>query len=133
MRLYSLRSIISAALCTLLIVAAILALPVIVPLALIAAVIVPGLSLLHRTNDFFTLNLASYHSPHRREWSWCLSFIRPRSADDGRWLCCYAYGDDCTWRGALQIARCQVMLTRQLYHRRAEHWLNTPPLAGRSS
>ena len=125
MRLYSLRSITMGLVCLL---AVTLIAPIIAPVLIVAALFVPGLKLMRRTNDLFTLNLASYHSPHRSEWSWCLSFIRPRSADEGRWLSCYAHGDDCTWRAALQIARCQIMLTRQLYHLRS-----SPSLAGRST
>lgn len=92
--------------------------PLAVPIALAGAVAVPGFALWHQTSDQFTLNLASFHSPKNSTWSWCLSLIRPRSVDEGRWLSCYFHGMGQSWQAGIQIAHHEIMFTRQTYHLR---------------
>lgn len=113
-----LRSILLALVCLPLIILAALAVPILAPALIAAAFIVPGFRLIRHTSDPHCLNLASFHSPHSMTWSWCLSFIRPRSADEGRWFGAYFHLTDPGWRFGFQIARCQIMLTRQQYGNR---------------
>jgi len=113
MRLHSLRSIILGLVC---LVAVTLLAPIIAPVLIAAALFVPGLKLMRRTSDRFTLNLASFHSPNIATWSWSLSFIRPRSSDEGRWFGAFTLSHNYGWQVALQIARCQLVLARQTYH-----------------
>lgn len=87
--------------------------PVFLPALYLASRVVPGMSFWHRTSDRYTLNIASFHSSHSLTWSWVLSFIRPRSAGEGRWLGLHAYSVNTGWTVYLQLARCQIMLTRQ--------------------
>lgn len=75
--------------------------------------IVTGVDFWRRTSDLYTTNLASFHSPHSLTWSWALSFIRPRSADEGRWLGLHGYRTNTGWTVFLQVARRQLHLSRQ--------------------
>lgn len=72
------KSVMFALLCLpLLAVAAVLS-PVIAPVLLLAAAVVPGFATFRRTSDKHSWNLASYHSPHSLTWRWLvhLSFGR---------------------------------------------------------
>jgi len=75
--------------------------------------VVPGFSFWRRTSDLYTLNLASFHSPNSLIWSWCLSLIRPRCSDEGRWLGFHGYRTNTGWTVFLQVARRQLCLSRQ--------------------
>lgn len=109
--------------CALVICLAVIAfLPVLVPVAIIAALTVPGFDVWRQTSDRFRINLASYHSPHSYTWSWIVAFRRPRSPDEGRWFSCYI--TDSHRLAGLQIARCEFTLHRQS---------QMPILSGRST
>lgn len=91
--------------------AVIVFLPILIPAAILAKLAIPGVAVWWRTSDRFRLNLASYHSPYSLTWSWIVSFRRPRSSDEGRWLSCYI--TDSRRLAGLQIARCELTLHRQ--------------------
>lgn len=71
-------------LCLPLLAVAIVLSPVIVPVLLILAAVVPGFAVFKRTSSKRTWNLASYHSPHSLTWRWLIGlslgsvFSRPR-------------------------------------------------------
>jgi hypothetical protein len=72
-----------------------------------------GFSLLSRTSDRYTFNLAAFHSPHGLTWSWIVAFILPRSPDEGRWLGAWTYSTNGGRQFGFQFMRCQLTFSRQ--------------------
>lgn len=71
-----------------------------------------GLTLLGRTNDRRTFNIAAWHSPHSMTWSWIVSLSLPRG-DEGRWLHFSAYRTNVGLQWILQVARVGLRFHRQ--------------------
>lgn len=107
-------------LCLPLLAVAILLSPIIVPALCLLAAFVPGFTAFRRTSSRCSWNLAAYHSPHSLTWRWLVSFTRPRSKDEGRWIGFFHHGRQTGFQFArycLSIHTQEPMWYRDLYQR----------------